>query len=62
MSEEQNVDLTFREAITELGQIVEALESTSSSLRKASSNTSEELCLSAFCVVAWKTPSSALMC
>lgn len=27
MSEEQNVDLTFREAITELGQIVEALES-----------------------------------
>ena len=26
MSEEQNVDLTFREAITELGQIVEALE------------------------------------
>ncbi len=27
MSEEQSVDLTFREAITELGQIVEALES-----------------------------------
>ncbi len=27
MSDEQKVDLTFREAITELGQIVEALES-----------------------------------
>lgn len=62
MSEEQNVDLTFREAITELGQIVEALESNKLELEEALSNTSKESCLSAFCAVAWKTPSSVLMC